>query len=285
MTRRLLVSIVVLLTTSWMAHAQNPVFSSKVEAVRVDVLVTAGGKPLRGLGPGDFEVFDNGVRQQVDLVSFEALPLNVVLALDVSDSITGERLLHLRSAGHVLLTALKPNDQAALVTFSRAVTLDAGLSRDTPRLHGVLNAITPGGDTSLIDGSYAAMTIGESDVGRSLVIVFSDGVDTSSWLSADAVLNIAKRCNAIVYAVSVGGTPKADFLGDLTDQTGGRRFKADSTKDIGDVFLQMLDEFRQRYVVSYSPQGVAPDGWHKLTVRVRNQMVDVKARPGYFAGK
>src|SRR5439155_10776055 len=79
----------------------QPSFSSKVEAVRVDVLVTErdGGSAILGLGPSDFEVLDNGVPQQVDLVSFEQIPLNVILVLDMSDSVAGERLDHLRGAG------------------------------------------------------------------------------------------------------------------------------------------------------------------------------------------
>ncbi len=109
---------------------QSPAFSSKVEAVRVDVLVTDNGQPVLGLGPADFEILDNGVPQQVDLVSFEQIPLNVILALDMSDSVAGERLDHLRGAGGGVLAALKKDDQAALVTFSHAVQLGAGLTSD-----------------------------------------------------------------------------------------------------------------------------------------------------------
>src|SRR4051812_49655999 len=71
---------------------QSAPFTSKIEAVRVDVLVSDDGKPIRGLGPSDFTVVDNGVQQQVDLVSFDEIPLNVILALDMSDSVAGERL-------------------------------------------------------------------------------------------------------------------------------------------------------------------------------------------------
>ena len=78
---------------------QSPAFSSKVEAVRVDVLVTDNGQAIRGLGPADFEVLDNGVPQDVTLVSFDEIPLNVILALDMSDSVAGERLEQLRGAG------------------------------------------------------------------------------------------------------------------------------------------------------------------------------------------
>jgi hypothetical protein len=82
------------------------------------VLVTDNGKPLLGLAPSDFEVLDNGVRQRVDLASFEQIPLNVVLALDNSASLQGLRLGHLQTAGKRVLEGLKPGDRAALVAFS-----------------------------------------------------------------------------------------------------------------------------------------------------------------------
>jgi Ca-activated chloride channel family protein len=267
------------------AQGQNPTFSSKVEAVRVDVLVLEDGKPVRGLRPADFEVFDNGVRQTVDLVSFEQLPLNVVFTFDMSGSIVGERLENLREAGRAVLGGLKKDDQAALVTFNQEVVVGPSLTADTALVSAAIERAVPTGNTSLIDASFAGMMLAESDVGRGLVIVFSDGRDTSSWLKAKAVLDVAKRSDAVVYGVSAGLALRADFLQDLTDQTGGRLYKVESTKGLSAVFLEVLDEFRQRYLVSYSPSGVSNDGWHQLTVRVRGRNATVRARPGYLAGK
>ena len=83
-------------------------FTSRIDAVRVDVLVTENGQPVQGLTPADFEILDNGVRQRVDLASFEQIPLNVVLALDMSASLQGLRLGHLQTAGKSVLDGLKP---------------------------------------------------------------------------------------------------------------------------------------------------------------------------------
>jgi VWFA-related protein len=129
------------------------------------------------------------------------------------------------------------------------------------------------------------MMLAESDVGRGLVIVFSDGRDTSSWLTPKSVLDVAKRCDAVVYGVASGLAQRAEFLGDLADQTGGRLFKVESTRGLSAVFLEVLDEFRQRYLLSYSPGGVAQQGWHQLTVRVKGRNATVRARPGYMAGQ
>ena len=259
-------------------------FTSRIEAVRVDVLVTENGKPVQGLSPSDFEVLDNGVRQHVDLASFEQIPLNVVLALDNSASLQGLRLGHLQTAGKRVLEGLKPGDRAALVAFSHVVSPTQGLTDDLDRIRLALDRVHGEGLTSLVDATHAGMLLGESDAGRSLLIVFSDGVDTSSWLTAGDVVETARRGDVVVYGVEVGEN-RVSFLRDLSEVTGGRLFTIESTKDLATTFAGILEEFRMRYLVSYSPQGVAPGGWHRLEVRVKRRAAAVKARPGYFAGQ
>ena len=284
--RQLVRWAVVLLPALWCtaARTQTPTFSARVEAVRVDVLVTEDGQPLRGLGRADFDLLDNGVRQQIDLISFEQIPLNLVLVLDVSESVQGERLEHLRAASRTLLGGLKKGDHTALVAFSHVVSLRSPLTGDQSRLDAAIARIEAGGGTALIDAAYAGMVLGESDAGRSLLILFTDGIDTSSYLTRDAVLDTAKRSDAVVYAVAVGGAHDS-FLREVARQTGGRVLELASTKDLSKSFVAILEEFRERYLLSYSPRGVARDGWHELTVRLRGQRTAaVKARPGYLAG-
>ena len=264
--------------------ARRQTFTSRIEAVRVDVLVTDNGKPVQGLLPSDFEVLDNGVRQRVDLASFEQIPLNVVLALDSSASLQGLRLGHLQTAGKRVLEGLKPGDRAALVAFSHVVSPSQGLTDDLDRVRVALDQVRGEGLTSLVDATHTGMLLGESDAGRSLLIVFSDGVDTSSWLTPAAVVETARRGDVVVYGVEIGEHP-VSFLRDLSEVTGGRLFSIESTKDLASTFAGILEEFRMRYLVSYSPQGVALGGWHRLEVRVRHRGATVKARPGYFAGQ
>ena len=111
------------------AASQTPTFSTAVQAVRVDVLVTEDERPLLGLSPADFEVRDGGVLQDVSFARTEKLPLNVILALDASASVSGEPLQHLQAAGRTLLGRLEPEDRAALVTFSQEVTLRHALTQ------------------------------------------------------------------------------------------------------------------------------------------------------------
>ena len=269
------------LRASALSAPEQTTFTSRIDAVRVDVLVTENGRPVEGLMPNDFEVLDNGVRQRVDLASFEQIPLNVVLALDMSASLQGLRLGHLQTAGKRVLDGLKPGDRAALVAFSHVVAPTQGLTDNLDRVRTALDQARGAGMTSLIDAAHAGMLLGESDAGRSLLIVFSDGVDTSSWLTATAVLETARRGDVVVYGVEVGER-RASFPRDLSEVTGGRLFAIESTKDLSAAFSRILEEFRMRYLISYSPQGVTTGGWHRLEVRVKNRGVTVQARPGYF---
>lgn len=280
---RIVLAIAIVLSSAAVV-AQQPTFSSRVDAIRVDVLVTDRGQVVRGLRPQDFEVRDEGVLQEVDFVSLEQLPLNVVLGLDVSASVSGERMDHLRSAGGALLQRLAGDDRAALLTFSHSVQLRHELTSDIARIRQALADVNPSGQTSLIDGSSGAIALAGSDVGRSLLIVFSDGVDTSSFLFPAAVLQAARRSDVVVYGVAMRSRIEPAFLKDLSKLTGGTVLEVESTRDLSQTFLRILEEFRQRYILSFSPRGVQPTGWHRLDVRVKGRRVTVNARAGYQAG-
>jgi VWFA-related protein len=283
-TRLVAVSAAVLLGGAVAQSAQQPTFSARRESVRVDALVTDRGKIVTGLGAGDFEVRDNGVPQTVELVSFQQIPLNVFLAFDVSSSVSGERLKHLQTAGHSLLDRLAKEDRSALLTFNHTVLLREGLTGATAGVRQALTEVEPFGDTALVDGTYAAIMLDPLDGGRNLLLVFSDGLDTASWLTPDRVLDSAKRSDFVVYGVSSRGPEDSKFLEDLTELTGGATLKIESTRDLSATFLKILNEFRQRYLISYTPTGVANAGWHRLEVRVKGRRVTVKSRAGYQAG-
>lgn len=278
------VSVAVLLGSAVMPSAQQPTFSAKREAVRVDVLVTDRGRLVNGLTAADFELRDNGVPQTIDLVSFQQIPLNVFLALDTSASVSGQRLTDLQTAGHALLDRLAKDDRSALLTFSHTILRREALTGTTARVRQALTDVRPSGDTALVDGTYAAIMLDPADGGRNLLLVFSDGLDTASWLKPEHVLDSAKRSDFVVYGVSSRGPEGAKFLEDLTDVTGGTTLKIASTQELSATFLKILDEFRQRYLISYSPTGVSRSGWHRLEVRVKGRRVTVKSRAGYQAG-
>jgi VWFA-related protein len=284
---------------------QRAAFSSQTQMVRIDALVTDGGRPVLGLQPVDFEVRDNGVLQQVDLVSFDRVPLTVILTFDTSESVAGQRLADLRTAAGSVLEGLHAEDEAALVTFDAAVARTCEATTNHRRIAVALDEVRTGRGTALVDAVYAGITLGADETGRVLMIVFSDGLDVSSWLAPDAVIRAARRSDVVAYVATVGGRalpafePRAradyegamkrvldsrGFLKVLTDATGGAVFDLAATRDLGGAFTRILAEFRQRYLVSYAPRSVSHDGWHKVEVSIKGRRgVRVKARPGYQA--
>jgi Ca-activated chloride channel homolog len=252
--------------------------------VRVDVLVTNKGQPVTGLTVADFEVRDNGVLQRINSLTSEELPVNVILVLDVSASVEGERLQHLRQAGHLLLSALRLTDQAALVRFADTVGIGPALTSDAASVEAALASPTQGSDTPLVDAAASALILASVSPGpRALVLVFSDGVEVSSYLTRTEVLETAKRSDAVVYGVTLDKSHQT-ILGDLAETTGGEVIRLDKVNDLDTAFARVLDRFRHRYVLSFTPASDSAPGWHRLEVRVKPRGVKVTARAGYFGG-
>jgi tight adherence protein B len=260
-------------------HAQDrPVFRSGVEVVELDVSVTRGGQPVGGLKAQDFSLTDNGVGQVIDRVTLDQLPLSVLLALDTSQSVSGDRLRHLVDASEGLIHALRRDDRAGLLTFSHAIDLAVPMTDDVNQVVERLRAIEPTGSTALRDAVQIALDLRPRDRTRTLLLVFTDGEDTSSWLSASAVLDSARRAAVVVHVVRVQSDT---FLDRLADVTGGRTWSATSDRQLRELFTRALEEMRARYLVTYTPRGVSKPGWHELRVKVKSGG-DVTTRPGYF---
>ena len=198
------------------------------------------------------------------------------MAFDMSVSVTGERLEHLRGAGQgAVLDGLRAGDQAELLTFSRPRRAAAGTFtvRRGAAAHGRSTRRGPVSSTALSGrGVFTATTAGGSTDGRNLVLLFSDGVDTVSWLSADQALSSARRANVVVYSAAVRGRGSIAFLRELARQTGGDVIEVESTRDLRGRFQRILEEFRQRYLISYTPSGVERGGWHDVAVRVKGRV-------------
>lgn len=280
----LFAGVAAIATIATPAAQESPVFSSRVQAVLVDVLVTRGGKPVPGLRAADFEVKDNGVVQQVQLIDTGNLPINAVLALDVSASTAGPRLADVTAASRALLDGLRPIDRAALTTFSSVVLPLVPLTTDLTSIRDAVQEIVPDGETAILDGIYAALMAAQAETGRSLLVVCTDGRDTSSWLDRDELLESARRSNAVIDVIATGGARRWSVLTDLTDATGGATTEVESSRQIRAEFESILRDFRSRYVLSFVPANVAEGGFHRLDVRVLSGRATVKARPGYIGG-
>jgi VWFA-related protein len=225
-------------------------------------------------------VLDNGVPQQVEYLSFDELALNIVMAFDASGSIAGPRVADLRAAGNAVLDQLRPDDRAAFVSFSHTVSLGSDLTTDLMSVRRAIDASGATGLTSIVDAAFTGLAIGASDTGRSLMLVFSDGVDTASWLEPKTVVDAAKRANVVVFGVTTAKS-RDPFLSDLADATGGDLKEVQRTSELRAAFVKLLAEYRLRYIVGYSPTGVTSGGWHKVQVSVPRRNAAIKVRDGY----
>jgi VWFA-related protein len=294
----------------------EPTFRTRASGVRFDVLVTDGDRPIPNLTAADFELTDNGVAQQVEVTRLFDLPVDVIIVLDTSASLGADGLEHLLHATDTLLGSLRASDRAALVTFSRVVTMRSALTLTHHTVRDMLKGLKAEGTTSVIDATYAATTLLQTQEDRAaLLLVFSDGVDTSSWLRPDKVLQTVRRSAVVPYAIVVGdaagmiadgpAAPAASatsatdkgssrppeprepldatdsFLRDLVVTGGGVFMPAAETRHLEGRFAEALDNFRQRYVLTYTPRGVDAAGWHPVTVKVKGRH-RVRARPGYL---
>ncbi len=302
------------LASSATQAAQPPTFAGSVAAVYVDVFVTEKGQPITGLTAADFELRDDGVRREIELVSADSLPLAVHLVLDASGSVAGAKLEQLRAASRGLLSGLRPGDEASVVTFDHEIRLLVPPSQNFSAVERALAAIEPGGATALYDAVYAA-TLLASGRGRSLLVVFTDGEDNLSWLGADQLRQVLRESNTLVQAVGilpsiddiqwVIGSPESRdallqsatlgsrrrdepthvrTLRQLAETTGGRFWATDSAERLADAFLAILEAMRTRYVLRFEPPPGTRPGRHEVDVTLTRRRGRVECRKAYFIG-
>ena len=286
--------ILLALAAAVLAQAQQVSFKARVDLVRVDVLVTDQGRPISGLTRSDFEVRDNGRVQEIDAVFGAEQPLDVVLVLDVSASLQGQAFDHLKRAAWAAVEALQAGDHIRLLTFSHRITLGAAVAADAAAIRTAIERLDASGNTSVCDALYSALALAEGGPRRTVVLLFSDGRDNRSWLSAEAVVQVARESDTVIYAVAYGQTwryvgtdiiapgPDKDLLTKLANDTGGRLIWEDDSSRLPGVFQRLLAEMRGRYLLTYYPHEVLRPGWHALSVRLKDKRGKVVARPGYI---
>jgi VWFA-related protein len=282
----------------------TPRFASGVDVVTVDALVTQGGRSVSGLGAADFELRDNGVVQEIDSVAVDEVPVSMLLALDTSTSVEGSTLNQLKRAATTAVDMLTGQDRAAVLTFAEAVIVHADWAPPSAAMREAIAAAPAGGATSLYDAAYAALTREDDRPGRrSLVLLFSDGGDTSSWLPARAVVERARRSDAVVYVVTrrpakldvrleyrsgidlwaddAARWAETPTMLEVANITGGHVFVAARAEELVPLFASIVNQFRSRYLLTYRPRGVPASGWHTLDLRVKDRKAAVVARRGY----
>jgi VWFA-related protein len=281
MRRAILAAASLVLAAAWQ---QVPQFRSTTHGVTVDVAVFDGDRVVAGLRAADFELRDNGVRQAVSAVDFSILPLDLRLVFDISGSISEADLARYLAAMREVAATLRPQDQCEITTFDARIA-DAASRQSPPISINVRRG--PRDGTTFFDAVTLAMITMPAFDRRQVTIVLSDARDNASFLDETSLLEAARRTDAVVYTVlpGSGGSSRAVSvarLQSLAMLTGGRLVQTHA-RAVGRAVITALDEFRQSYVLRYTPSGVTMDGWHRLDIKVRDRgWYRVRARAGYF---
>jgi Ca-activated chloride channel family protein len=285
MTRAAIVSLVAAVAVASPA-AQRPTFRAAVDVVRIDASVMNGRSAVGGLTKDHFAITDNGVPQAIDSVTLDRVPLSLLLVFDTSESLLGAPFTALIAATHRLIDNLRPDEAATLVTFSDQVRVAVPTTYDRAPLRAALNGLTAAGATSINDAIVLSLLHRPPSTPdtRPVMLVFSDGLDTASWLKSGQAQAAVRRSGMLVHVVELRTRAGAtNFAREVARAGGGRAWSATSAGALRELFGQVLDELRARYLITYYPSGVSREGWHDVKVTLKNTRGDVTARPGYFA--
>jgi Ca-activated chloride channel homolog len=276
---------------------QKPfVLEAEVEVVSVTAVVfDKGGHFVRGLGPNDIELLEDGVPQDISLFreasgkGDEEIPLSVVLVLDTSGSMK-ESLDFLKEAALNFVYKLEDVDTALVVQFNETIKGSADFTGDTDRLERFVSSLQAWGGTSLFDATHYALERIKDQAGRKAVIVFTDGEDNTSRLDEKTVVDFAKMVEATVYGIgfrgsSFSGGSSAGYLKRISSETGGSYFSPDKMSELIKTFAAISEELKNHYILAYTPKRAPDNMYRKIELRVKREGVQVRLRKGYVATK
>jgi len=278
---------------------QRPAFRAGIDIVSLNVTVTDGtGRYVTDLDGPDFLVFENGVNQEISFFSRRQNPISLSLLLDSSASME-HKLPTLQAAAAQFVRRLKPADLAQVIDFDGIASIRQEFTSDHEALERGILKMAPGGSTALHNAIYVALSQlkkvrvdSDEEPRRQALIVFSDGEDTSSLISFDDVLDLAKRSETAIYTIGLrdrrsqaAGFRSSEFvLRTLALETGGRSFFPSTIGDLSMVYGQIADELSSQYAIGYVSNNPRRDGaWRPVIVQVSRPNVTSRTKRGYYA--
>ena len=282
---------------------QGPLATFRAHADLVLIPVTVTDKVNRfvlGLQKEDFQLFEDGVEQNVALFSGEDAPLSVGVLFDKSGSMA-DKLPSSLDAAKQLLNALNKEDEAFLVEFADAARVSIGLTSNTDDLHSALKNLQAGGLTAMLDAiNTGLLEMKKAKNSRKAIVIVSDGGDNRSHYTAVQIESLVREADVQIYAMgvfepvfSLALTPEEisgpRLLSEIAAQTGGRAFAAAVPGDMPSVATRIAIELRTQYVLGYYPRNKTRDGKYR-TVEVKvsqppglGSPLKVHWRLGYYA--
>ena len=278
---------------------QQPAFKAGIDIVSLNVTVTdQQSHYITELDLSDFSVFEDGVKQDVTFFTRRQQPIALSLLLDSSASME-DKLPTLQAAAGSFVRRLRPNDLAQVIDFDSRVEIRQGFTSNHSELESAIQQTSPGGSTSLHNAIYIALkelkkikAVSEEDVRRQALIVFSDGEDTSSLVSFDEVLDLAKRSETAIYTIALRGADtqtkgfrEAEYvMRRLAEDTGGRAFFPNKVDDLNGVYSQIADELASQYTLGYTSKNTRRDGaYRRIVVQVSRPGARPRTKLGYYA--
>lgn len=271
-----------------------------LELQQLYVTVSDGEGRVRGLRREQFEIVDDGARQEMVTFAGGEVPLAAVVLVDASASMAGRRLrLAVRGAA-AFAAASRADDEVAVHLFSDRLLYASPFVGDQTRLPAALGEVRAGGGTALFDHLYLAVKQLEARQGRRVVIVLSDGLDSHSVLRMREVAWLVRRSRAMIYWLRLDAADEQPdrfsswknaeeyhrewrLLGDIVAESGGRILDLRRIDEAEGAVREIVAELRDQYVLGYYPLANRNDGsWHKVRVRVDRPGTRVRTRGGYL---
>jgi Ca-activated chloride channel family protein len=287
---------VAVFATTALVFAQQPTYKADVKLVRLLVNVkNPKGELVGNIDKSEFTVYDSSVAQEIAVFErYTTKPISVAILVDTSGSTAKDWQLEVRSIGKFLAALFgesNERDAAALFTFNYDVTIRQEFTRNAKRLEDSIRFIKPEGGTSLYDAIYHASTQLQRRDGRHVIVLISDGGNTTSGKSYKDAKEAAQRADVVMYPVvivpiendagrNLGGE---HALKTLADDTGGRLFDP-TIKQIDQTFTEILRDLRAQYMVGYYPRNLPADTpkFHQVRVDLARPDLRAQTRTGYY---
>ena len=277
--------------------AQQGRFRAGIELVSLNVTVTDGAKYVTGLEQSDFDVFEDGVKQNLSFFSHIQQPIALAILLDTSNSME-DKLATAQEAASGFVRRMKKDDVMEVIEFNSQVRIPQPFTNDVPALERAIRQTSVNGSTSLYNALYVSLkelknerAKSSEEIRRQAIVVLSDGDDTSSVIEYEDVLELAKRSETAIYAIGLRqqetGRPKfkeAEFvLRQLSQETGGRVFFPTTIAELPKIYEQISEELASQYSMAYSSKNAMRNGaWRRIDVRVNKPGLAARSRRGYY---
>ena len=250
------------------------------------------------LEQGDFSVFEDGAKQELSFFNKTNLPIALSLLIDSSASME-QRMETAQEAAIGFAKKIRPQDMAQVVDFDSRVEIRQGFTNKIEDLESAIRHTASGGSTALHNAVYISLkelakvrAKNPDEIRRQAIVIMSDGEDTSSLVTFEEVLELAKRSETAIYTIglqpretsALRGFREAEFvLRQLAQETGGRAFFAQRVEELKDVYGQIADELSSQYTMGYASKNPRRDGaFRRVVVQVARPNITPRTKRGYY---